>query len=224
MSDEPQGTPEDGVGALGGRSLPLNRFNAFSDGVFAIAITLLALELAVPPAGVALWPALRGQWPEFVGFYISFAFIGGIWITHSSMTKYMRRGDTAAFALDLVLLFFVCLLPFFTALMVTHLDGADAELATVLYGINSLFASLSLSALILYLARVPALLVDVLDEDVLRRATRRRWAAIGLNVVAIATALVYPLAAAILYLVVSTTLLVIPLLGVRRHLHRRHAA
>jgi uncharacterized membrane protein len=81
---------------------------------------------------------LRGQWAEFLGYYISFALIGGIWITHSSMTKYMRRGDSAAFALDLVLLFFVCLLPFSTGLMVTRLGGADAELATLLYGINAL--------------------------------------------------------------------------------------
>jgi uncharacterized membrane protein len=166
---------------------------------------------------------LRGQWAEFLGYYISFALIGGIWITHSSMTKYMRRGDSAAFALDLVLLFFVCLLPFSTGLMVTRLGGADAELATLLYGINALLASLSLSVLILYLAQEPALLVDVLDESLLRRVTRRRWASIGLQAVAICTALVYPLGAAILYVVVSTSLLVIPLLGVRRRLHKRRA-
>jgi uncharacterized membrane protein len=140
------------------------------------------------------------------------------------MTKYMRRGDTAAFAVNLVLLFFVCLLPFSTALMVTHLGGADAELATLLYGINALLASLALSLLILYLAQEPALLADVIDESVLRRVTRRRWASIGLNAVAIATALVSPPVAAGLYFVVSTSLLVIPLLGMRRRLLNRRAA
>jgi len=68
MSDEPPQSPSDGGSAVRGpRSLPLDRFNAFSDGVFAIAITLLAIEIAVPPEGVPLLPALREQWPEFLG-------------------------------------------------------------------------------------------------------------------------------------------------------------
>jgi ABC-type transport system involved in cytochrome bd biosynthesis fused ATPase/permease subunit len=76
-----------------------------------------------------------------------------------------------------------------------------------------------LSVLILYLAREPALLVDNIAEGTLRRVSRRRWTAIGLNVVAIALALVAPLVAVGLYLVVITVLLVIPLLGLRRQRH-----
>ena len=99
MSDDPGQTASDGsAAARDRRSLPLDRFNAFSDGVFAIAITLLVLELTVPPEGVPLLAALREQWPEFVGYYISFAFIGGIWITHSGLTKYMKLGDTVVYS------------------------------------------------------------------------------------------------------------------------------
>ena len=83
MSDEPERTSEGGGEEPDRRSLPLDRFNAFSDGVFAIAITLLVLEISVPREGVSLLPALREQSPQFLGYYISFAFIGGIWITHS---------------------------------------------------------------------------------------------------------------------------------------------
>ena len=108
MSDEPQQTSEDDSAAeQERRSLPLDRFNAFSDGVFAIAITLLVLEITVPREGIPLLPALREQWPEFLGYYISFAFIGGIWITHSGVTKYMRRGDSVVYTLNLVLLLLV---------------------------------------------------------------------------------------------------------------------
>src|SRR5664279_3115735 len=114
-------------------SLPLGRFNAFSDGVFAIAITLLVLEIAIPHAGVRVLPALREQWPEFLGYFISFAFIGGIWIAHSGVTKFLKRGDTEPFTLNLLLLLFVGLLPFTTALMVTHLTGADAKFSVLLY-------------------------------------------------------------------------------------------
>ena len=108
---------EDGTSERERRSLPLDRFNAFSDGVFAIAITLLVLEIAIPRAGVPVLPALREQWPEFLGYYISFAFIGGIWIAHAGVTKFMKSGDPASFSLNLLLLLFVGLLPFSTALM-----------------------------------------------------------------------------------------------------------
>ncbi len=225
MSDEPPQNPSDGGSAVRGpRSLPLDRFNAFSDGVFAIAITLLAIEIAVPPEGVPLLPALREQWPEFLGYYISFAFIGGIWITHSSVTKFMKLGDNVAYALNLLLLLFVGLLPFTTSVMVSRLRGDDAGIATLLYGVDVLLASLVLSLLILYLAREPSLLVHDVDEATLRSAARRRWASIGLNGVALAVALVAPQVAAGLYLVVSTSLLVVPLLGLRRHRRQRRAA
>jgi len=217
----PQGST---TGDRGPRSLPLDRFNAFSDGVFAIAITLLVLEIAVPPEDVPLLAALRELWPEFLGYYISFAFIGGIWITHSGVTKLMKRGDPAAYALNLVLLLFVGLLPFTTTLMVTRLGGEDEGVAALLYGVDLLLASLVLSALIVYLAREPALLVDNIAEGTLGRVTRQRWASIGLNVVGIALALVAPQVAVALYLVVSTMLLIIPLLGLRRHRRESRAA
>ncbi len=224
MSDEPPQASDDASAAeQDRRSLPLDRFNAFSDGVFAIAITLLVLEITVPRGGIPLGPALREQWPEFLGYYISFAFIGGIWITHSGVTKFMRLGDSVVYTLNLVLLLLVGLLPFATSLMVTHLTGPDAGLATVLYGLDLLLASLVLSLLILYLADEPALLVDNIAEGTLKRITRQRWTSIGLNVVAIAVALVAPRVAVALYLVVSTVLLIIPLLGLRRHRQRRRA-
>ena len=133
------------------------------------------LEIAIPHAGVPVLPALREQWPEFLGYYISFAFIGGIWIAHSGVTKFMKSGDAESFALNLLLLLFVGLLPFSTALMVTHLNGADAKPAVLLYGVNLLLASLVLSLLIRYLAREPSLLVDEIAEGTLRRITRQRW-------------------------------------------------
>jgi uncharacterized membrane protein len=223
MSDGPQGTSERSGGDLNGRSLPLDRFNSFSDGVFAIAITLLVLEISVPGASTNLWSALRAQWAEFLGYYISFAFIGGIWITHAGVTKYMKRGDTVVSALNLLLLLFVGLLPFATSLMVTHLSGEDVKAAVLLYGVDLLLASLSLSLLIIYVAREPGLLVDVIDEATLQRVARQRWTSIGLNGLAIATALVAPLVAVGLYLLQTTILLVVPLLGMRRHRRQRRA-
>ena len=99
MSDDPGLRPaKDSTSGRESHFLPLDRFNAFSDGVFAIAITLLVLEITVPAAGVRVLPALREQWPEFLGYYISFAFIGGIWMAHSGVTKFLKRGDSESFA------------------------------------------------------------------------------------------------------------------------------
>ena len=90
-------------------TLPLDRFNAFSDGVFAIAITILVLELAVPSLSAPLPEASRELWPDFLGYFISFSFIGGIWISHASLTQHMKQGDSIAYGLNLLMLLFLVL-------------------------------------------------------------------------------------------------------------------
>ena len=72
-------------------SCPIDRFNAFTDGVLAIVITLLVLELSVPAVEDRMLPALAEDWHEFLGYVISFVFVGGLWVGHSGMTKLMRR-------------------------------------------------------------------------------------------------------------------------------------
>jgi TMEM175 potassium channel family protein len=201
----------------------LDRFNAFSDGVFAIAITLLVLELPVPPENVPTLPALLNTWQDFLGYLISFAFIGSIWLTHSALTMLMKRGDALAYAMNLLVLLFVAVLPFSTSVMVTHLDAPDVEIAVLLYGLNVLLASLMLSLLMFYVARESALLVDDIADESLRRLYRRRWAAIGVNVFALAMALVAPRVAVGLYLMTTALLLVVPLVHLRRRWRRSGA-
>jgi len=68
--------------------VPIGRVEAFSDGVFAIAITLLVLELHVPTGHSPLLKALEGEWPRYLGSFVSFAFIGGVWVAHSTRTRF----------------------------------------------------------------------------------------------------------------------------------------
>ncbi len=199
--------------------LPLDRFNAFTDGVFAIAITLLVLELSVPAIGGRLLPALAEQWHEFLGYLISFVFIGGIWVSHAGMTKLMRHADTLAYAIDLLMLLFVGVLPFSTNLMVTHLAGPDVEAAVVIYGVNVLLASLCLSLLMFYIASERSLVVDGVADETLDAKVRQRWILIALNVAAIALAVVVPLAAVGVYLVMTFLALALPLIHLRRRRH-----
>ena len=223
MSDIPsQGQPNT---ASDGAVFPsLDRFNAFSDGVFAIAITLLVLDLTVPPANVDILSALRESWHEFVGYAISFAFIGGIWLTHAGLTKRMKRGDNVAYGMNLLLLLFVALLPFSTSLMVTHVNSPDVSAGVVFYGINVLLASLMLSLLLFYVAREPGLAVDGIAEQRIKRMYVQRWMVIGVNLFALVMALVAPLIAVGLYLVTTVLFLAMPLLGFGQHWRKSGSA
>ena len=197
----------------------LDRFNSFSDGVFAIAITLLVLELPVPAEGVPVLSALANSWHEFLGYIISFAFIGSIWLTHSDMTKVMKRADHFVYGLNLILLLFVALLPFSTSLMVTHLDAEGIRIGVLGYGTNVLLASLSFSFLLFYVAREPGLVDGVIADAKLKRLYRRRWLVIGVNVLALFLAFEAPRVAVVLYMAMTTMLLVLPFLGLHRHKH-----
>ena len=199
--------------------LPLDRFNAFTDGVFAIAITLLVLELSVPAVGARLLPAIDEQCQEFLGYLISFVFIGGMWVNHAGMTKLMRHADTLAYGLDLLVLLMVGVLPFSTNLMVTHLSGPDVEVAVIIYGVNVLLASLALSLLMFYIASERSLVIDGVADETLEAKVRQRWIVIALNVAAIALALVAPIAAVAVYLVMTFLALALPLIHLRRRRH-----
>ena len=201
--------------------MPLDRLNAFSDGVFAIAITLLVLELTVPAKDVRLVPALLEQGAEFLGYLVSVALIGGIWLTHARLTGYMKHGDSLTLGINLLVLLVVAVLPFTTNVMVTHLDGPDVEPAVLIYGVNVLVASLLLSLLIRYVVHEPDLLVDDVADETLAALVRQRWIAIGINIVALAVALVAQLVAVGMYLLATLILLALPLLAMHRH--RRQA-
>ena len=198
------------------RFAPLDRFNAFSDGVIAIAITLLVLELPVPGPEVPMIPALLEEWAAFLGYFISFAFIGGVWIAHARLTRLMKDCDTVAYGTNLLLLLFVAMLPFATSLMVSNLGQTDVGTGVLIYGVVVLLASVTLTLLMIYVAREEELLVDDVADDVLRVIYRQRWVSIGVNAFALVLALFEPLFAVMLYLIQTLLLIVLPLLGLRK--------
>jgi uncharacterized membrane protein len=208
----------DGDGNGGATDLfPLDRFNAFSDGVFAIAITLLVLELPVPRGPEPLSPTLVEEWPEFLGYLISFAFIGGMWFSHARMTRLMKRGDSLAAGINLLVLLFVAVLPFTTSLMVSHLSGPDVGVAVLIYGINVMVASLLLTFLMGHLVRERTLLVDDVADEMLAAMTRQRRVSNGVWIVAVLCALVAPLVSVGLYVVATILMLALPFLRAGRN-------
>jgi len=122
------------------------RLEAFSDGVFAVAITLLALNLFL--AGPGHGPLLRqvaDHWPSFVAYLISFFMIGVIWVNHHALVRNIAIVDRTLLFLNLALLLFVVLIPFATGTMAMYLTAGDldAKVATAMYG--AVFEAMGLS-------------------------------------------------------------------------------
>ncbi len=114
------------------------RIEAFSDGVFAIVITLLAFEIKVPPLselreGQGLLSALIEQWPVYLGFLISFGTIAIMWINHHAMFKNIQRIDHRFLVLNTLLLMMITLVPFSTLLLTEYLEHKDAAIGAIIF-------------------------------------------------------------------------------------------
>ena len=129
------------------------RVEAFSDGVFAIAITLLVLELHVPDvARGRLWHGLVNEWPQFAAYLSSFFIIGIMWVNHHSMFQQIRRSNRSLLFLNLLLLLWTALLPFPTGLVSRNLGegGIDAKVAEAVYAANLTLAAIAFSLIWTY--------------------------------------------------------------------------
>jgi uncharacterized membrane protein len=160
------------------------RTEAFSDGVLAIAITLLVLDLRVP-VGDALHGSLAAtlvqEWPSYAAYVTSFLIIGIIWVNHHGVFELVNRVDRVTLFLNLLLLMAVVAIPFTTALMAEYLreGGPDARTAALIYSFVMLAMSLAFASLYTHVARHPALLADGVDP-VGVRSSIVRFSAMGL--------------------------------------------
>jgi uncharacterized membrane protein len=107
------------------------RTEAFSDGVFSIASTLLVLEVAVPESGLRdLWGGIGHEWPSYLAYATSFVTIGGIWLAHHAVFRRLRYANTGVMRINLALLMAVTFLPFPTRLVAQALrvsEGSERE-------------------------------------------------------------------------------------------------
>ncbi|MFI7691410.1 TMEM175 family protein [Nonomuraea sp. NPDC049655] len=113
------------------------RLEAFSDGVFAIAITLLVLEIRLPEGWEEdLGGALIGLWPSYLTYMVTFLLVGMIWMNHHRMFHFIQRTDGLLLALNVLLLMDVASLPFPTHVLAEALHADhDTQTAAVFYGI-----------------------------------------------------------------------------------------
>ncbi len=146
------------------------RLEAFSDGVIAIAITLLALELPAPH-GPHLASQLARAWPSYFAYFLSFVVVGIMWVNHHAMLHVVRRADRVLLMLNLWLLAFIALVPWTTDLVAGNLLRSDAHVAVAVYSANFIGTAIGFNAMWLWITRGPQLLHE--DED-LRHLQRTR--------------------------------------------------
>jgi uncharacterized membrane protein len=137
-----------------------SRVEAFSDGVFAIAVTLLVLDIDVPESAFGnLWRGFADQWPAYLAYATSFVTIGGIWMLHHGVFRCLRYANNAVMRINLALLMAVSFLPFPTRLVAEAITSGSAERAAVIiYGGSLLAISLAFGGLSYAIARDPQLL------------------------------------------------------------------
>lgn len=120
------------------------RLEAFSDGVFAVAITLLALNIKVPALGADkdVWGDMLNEWPMLAAYVISFITVGIMWLNHHRLFRHIRRTNTMLVLLNLLLLLVIVFVPVPTALLAESIKHPEYHAAALLYsGTNILMAS-----------------------------------------------------------------------------------
>ncbi len=202
------------------------RLEAFSDGVFAIAITLLVIEIAVPPhAGNHLLSALFHERPVYVAYFIAFMSIGIVWIEHNALTEALDHVDAGFLRLNLLLLLLVAFLPYPTRVMEEYLSLVNTEhggerTAVAFFGIVLFLLSLMLIVLGRYAEREGLFGSDLAEERVEENRVRYQLGpSLIFYAVATACGLVAPYLGVSLYVLIGVYLL-LPVRTVKRLLHR----
>jgi TMEM175 potassium channel family protein len=193
---------------------PTRRLEALADGVFAIAATLLILDVTVN--GGPLSAELVRIWPSYAAYFFTFISIGMAWINHGTIISLVDKTDRTFLILNLFLLAFVGFIPFPTRLLAAHLFDADAQSAVLAYGITLFTASLFFNAIWFYGVLGRGLLTHDADAHLVEGLSRSYRPGPLLFGSAVAVALVQPLVSAAMFAGITLLYLVEATLFARR--------
>ena len=154
--------------------LGIDRLVFFSDAVYAIAITLLVIDIRLPAAtgelgDRQLWGALLALWPKYLAYALSFWVIAGFWSRHHAKFSYVRRYDSRLILLNLLNLMFIAFLPFPTSVIAEYGNRS----ATIFYALSVALAGLSATAVSYYILRDGRFVDGDVDPALRRRAILR---------------------------------------------------
>ena len=156
-----------------GSFLPINRVEALTDGVFAIAMTLLVLELSVPViTGSSVNTELLGKllelWPKLLVYILSFVLLGMMWVHHRLMFHYIERSDGKLAWMNILFLMFVALIPFAASLLGEY---SNSQIAVLVYGIVALLIIIMSLVIWIYITKIDELADRVIEPEI---AIRRK--------------------------------------------------
>ena len=169
------------------------RLEAFSDGVFAIAATLLVLEFTVK-SGRTLGQDLLHLWPSYLAYATSFLTIGIIWMNHHFCVELLARADRTLMFLNLLLLLTVAFLPFPTRLVAHHLEHGGEQEAVYAYDATFVLMSVIFNGWWRYASRSRRLITEGVPESAVRAITRAFAPGVPMYVAALLVAIWSPLA------------------------------
>jgi uncharacterized membrane protein len=178
--------------------MPTGRVEAFSDGVFAVAITVLVFGLRPTGHGTLVHQLLHA-WPHYLAYVVSFLTIGIMWMNHHTILAHVTRVDRPLLVLNLLLLLGVVAIPFPTALVADNLGDRGAPAAAATYGLVMIAISVGFAGLWIYVATHPSALGAAVPPEALRGSIPGFTGGLIAYVIATLIALVLPLAAVIIY-------------------------
>jgi uncharacterized membrane protein len=153
-------------------SIPLGRIEAFSDGVIAIIITLMILEIKVPSIAAtdtsqAIWLKVQGMMEPFIAYLLSFVMIGVLWVNHHQFLRQLKHADRNLLWYNLHLLFWMAILP-----IPTNLLGQEYKLpeVTALYGFVMFMCAFAFTLMREYVNRHHHLFIDNLSIELRKKA------------------------------------------------------
>lgn len=164
-----------GTGQMSGETRDTGRLEAFSDGVLAIVVTIIVLEIHVPPlasvdAKHSLLDQLLHQWPIYLAYVTSFLSVLVIWINHHNIFRQIRRVDQSFLVLNGMLLLFTSLIPFTTALIAEYLQHPESRTAILVY--NGVFVLMALAYNRMWFHAARRLLAPDANPAFVRRTSR----------------------------------------------------
>lgn len=142
--ESPESSPEPREPVEASSEFGKSRIEALTDGIFAIAMTILVLEIQLPklpphPSETVVWQALAGLYPDFLAYVASFMTLAVYWVTHHTAFRSVMRPDRVVMWLNMVFLMFVALVPFTTNF---YAGDADSRIANAVFGANLIFLGL----------------------------------------------------------------------------------
>jgi uncharacterized membrane protein len=192
-------------------------------------------------------PALLQEWPVFLAYIISFAFVGSVWISHSSITALMKQETPHSYRLTLLMLFFVSLIPFTTKLMAFYLSHPPAfseiygldllsawltfntiarsalSIPVTIYGLDLLAASVTLTAIMRSAIGTPAMLINESAKNELSTLHRRQLLGVMILLGTLICGFFLPVIAVVGYIIVSILFFITPTITVARTTWRKNS-